>query len=130
MTWGRIWRVLFVVVFCFSLLLNAVVVGVGVRLFDRGRIGDGMAQVLIQMPRETRRALVNSFRAERPELRRLGAELRARRMEMLEIATSDSADSAALAAAMEEVRRATTRLQTAAHETMLKTLEQTKSGSN
>lgn len=123
MTGGRVFRILFVVVACVSLLANAVFVGIGARLLERGAIGGGAMQALAEMPREMRQGYVASLRAERPELQRLRAELQDRRREMLRIAGTPPVDAGALSDAMAEVRAATTRLQSAAHSTILESLE-------
>lgn len=122
MTGGRILRVLFVVVACISLLVNAVFIGIGVRLADRGILGNGNARILAGMPAETRRTYVDALRSNKPELRRLADELKERRREMLTIAAKTPVDAAALASAMQQVRTATTRLQSASHEALLGSL--------
>lgn len=122
MTWRRILRIGFVVIACLSLLLNAVVIGAGLRLADRGLPGGGIGQALIQMPREVRRSYVSGLKAEQPELRRLAENLRDRRQEMLSAAIADPVDPAALEAAMAAVREATAAMQSAAHAAMLKTV--------
>ncbi|MEM1372086.1 MAG: periplasmic heavy metal sensor [Pseudomonadota bacterium] len=124
MTTGRIFRIAFVVVACVSLLINAVIIGVGARLVDRGFIDGSFGQSIRDMPRETRQAFLKGFRAERQELRRLGDELRERRTNMLALASRQPVDPDALAAAMQQVRKTTTDLQTAVHQVMLKTARQ------
>lgn len=123
MTWGRAFRIGFIVLACLSLLMNAVVIGIGVRLADRGLLGGGVGQVLAEMPRDTRRAFARDLKAEQPRLRSMLHELRAHRKRMLELAAARPGDPQALAEAMADVRAATTRLQAAAHEIMLETVE-------
>jgi enterochelin esterase-like enzyme len=65
---------------------------------------------------------VSGLKAEQPELRRLAADLRDRRQEMLSAAIADPVDPAALEAAMAAVREATAAMQSAAHAAMLKTV--------
>ncbi|MEM0942441.1 MAG: periplasmic heavy metal sensor [Pseudomonadota bacterium] len=121
MTRGRILRIAFVVIACLSLLANAVVLGVGKRLADRGLLASGVGQMVREMPPEARRAYLDGLRAERPALRELAADLRRTRREMIALASADEVDTAALEAAMAEVRRATARLQEAAHGALLET---------
>ncbi|MEL6479055.1 MAG: periplasmic heavy metal sensor [Pseudomonadota bacterium] len=119
MTMGRVFRLLFVVVACLSLLANAVLIGVGVRLSNAGLIGNGIGASISEIPRETRRAYIRGMRAKRADLRALAQELGAHRRTMAAALAADPPDPEALSAAMAEVRAATTRLQTAAHEAIL-----------
>lgn len=59
----------------------------------------------------------------RGERRALADALRAERREMLALAAAERVDPEAVANAMARVRAATTRLQEAAHETILKSVE-------
>ncbi|MGD1923719.1 MAG: periplasmic heavy metal sensor [Paracoccaceae bacterium] len=127
MTRRRILRIAFVTVACLSLLLNAVVIGVGLRLADRGWFAASPAGALADMPREMRQSFVAALRAERPRLRGLADDLRAQRTEMLKIAAQEPVDRVALEAAMANVRAATTRVQSAAHSVILKTVDKTAS---
>ena len=122
MTWGRGLRILFVVVACLSLLANAFLIGLGKRLADRGLSAGLVGQVIRELPPEKRGAIREGLRSNRPEMRRLADELRARRREMLRVAAAETVDPVALAAAMEDVRGATTRLQALTHDAMLKAL--------
>lgn len=121
MTAGRIFRIVFVVVACVSLLVNAVLLGIGARLANEGVIGQGMLRAVADLPRDTRRAFRDSLRADRATLRALRQDLNTKRRAMIAIAGERPVDSAALRAAMQDVRTATTRLQQAAHDAILKT---------
>lgn len=118
MTWGRILRIAFVVIACVSLLVNAVIIGLGVRLSERGFNGQ-FTRGVISMPREIRRTYADGLRANRPELKRLRRDMRMKRRAMLDLASAQPVDRAALAAAMRDLRDATTRLQEASHRAML-----------
>lgn len=128
MTWGRIFRIGFVVVACISLLVNAVILGIGINLSKRGWFDRDAGQAFMAIPRETRRAYLDDLRAERPDLNRLRDDLRAKRKAMLEVAATEPVDPEALGAALEEVRAATTRLQAAAHNVMIKTAKERAGG--
>ena len=123
MTGRKLFRIGFVVLACISLLVNAVIIGVGVRLADRGVIGGGVGTAIREIPRDIRQEYIAGLRAVRPTLRGLREELKQRRKEMLMLAAEETPDPKALAVAMGEVRRATTRLQAAAHEAMLGTID-------
>ncbi|MEM9061869.1 MAG: periplasmic heavy metal sensor [Pseudomonadota bacterium] len=120
MTGRRIFRIAFIAVACISLLLNAVVIGVGLRLADRGWFAPG---ALAEMPRDLRRTYAEALRAERPVLRALADDLKLQRSEMLRIAAEEPVDRAALDAAMARVRAATGKVQSAAHDIILKTVD-------
>lgn len=124
MTWGRIFRIGFVVVACVSLLVNAVIIGIGVNLSKRGWFDRDAGQAFMAIPQETRRTYLDDLRAERPNLNRLRDDLRAKRKAMLEVAATEPVDPEALAAALQEIRTATTRLQAAAHAVMVRTAEE------
>lgn len=128
MSWGRIFRIGFIVIACVSLLVNAVLIGVGVSLSQRGMFDRTTGRAVMDVPREIRQAYVKDLRANRSELRRLRDELRAKRKAMIEAAGADPVDPAALAAAMEAVRTATQQMQAAMHATMLKTAEDLRDG--
>lgn len=130
MTGRRIFRIVFVGIACLSLLLNAVLIGVGVRLAERGWLGGGVGRALAEMPRETRQIYAAGLRAERPTLAALNKELRSRRTEMLRIAAADPVDPVALAAAMENVRAATTSLQTGIHGAIMRVVEESSEPSS
>jgi len=123
MTWGRIFRIGFVIAACISLLVNAVIIGIGVNLSKRGWFDRDAGQAFMAVPKETRRAYLDDLRAERPHLDVLRDQLRAKRKAMLALAAVEPVDPQALATALEEVRTATTRLQAAAHAVMVKTAE-------
>ena len=127
MRWGRIFRIGFVIVACISLLINAVMLGIGLKLSSQGPVGGGIALAMAMAPsemsRETRRRYVDALRAERPYLRGLLDDLVAQRDVVMDLASAQPVDKAALAAAMEKFRAATLRLQTAAHETILGSIE-------
>ena len=118
MTPGRIFRIAFVLVACLSLLLNAAFIGLGLRLANQGVLAGGMAQTLLEVPRETRVMLRDALRTDRVMLEVLVADLSEKRRRMLAVASAETADPDALAAAMSDVRDATTRLQEAAHRSM------------
>ncbi|MEO1491807.1 MAG: periplasmic heavy metal sensor [Pseudomonadota bacterium] len=119
MTWGRAFRIGFVAAACLSFLVNAAVIGIGLRLANNGLLGGGFGMMLTDLPREKREHYADALRAERPQLRPLIEALQVRRQEMLAIAARDDVDSQALAEAMDAVRQATTDLQSAAHGVIL-----------
>lgn len=118
MSWGRIFRIAFVVVACLSFLLNAAFVGLGLRLANQGVFAGGVAQAFVEVPRETRRALRDALQADRVMLEVLAADLSEKRSRMLALAAGEATDAGDLSAAMLDVREATTRLQEAAHRSM------------
>lgn len=120
-TWGRVFRIGFVVIACVSLLVNAVLLGVGISLSKRGVFDPAAGQALMDVPRDVRRAYVRDLAANREELRALRDDLRAKRRAVIEAAAAIPVDPAAMEAAMADVRAATTRMQTALHATMLTT---------
>lgn len=120
MTWGRVLRIAFVVAACLSFLVNAAVIGVGLRLAGNGMIGGGIGMMMTELPHEKRQEYRAALRAERPQLQALAQDLRARRKTMLTIAGTEPVDAAALAQAMADVREATATLQNAAHEAILR----------
>lgn len=123
MTRGRILRLAFVTIACLSLLINAVVLGIGLRLADRGMLWKDAAQALHALPSETREALVASLVTQRPQLRALRETLQEERRAMLALVVDKPVDPMAVEAAMARVRAATTALQLAAHDTILNSLQ-------
>ncbi|MEM7058770.1 MAG: periplasmic heavy metal sensor [Pseudomonadota bacterium] len=130
MTWGRVFRVGFVVIACISLLVNALIIGVGINLSKRGWFDREGGRAFLSIPRETRQTYIKDLRDARPELNQLRDDLRAKRKVMLETVAAEPLDPQALATALEEVRAATTRLQAAAHAVMLKTAEESAASDN
>ena len=128
MTRRRFFRIGFIVIACVSLLLNAVLIGAGVRLAERGWLGGGVGRALAEMPREMRQVYVEGLRAQRPTLRALNETLRAHRAEMLRLAAADPVDPVALAKAMENVRTATARLQGTVHSTIMGVVQEKAAG--
>lgn len=119
MSWRAIGRILFVTVFVASLLLNAVTLGVLLRLRAAGLGPLAGGSAVREMPAELRRDVLGALRQNRDELGALRSELRARRAEMIAAAKAEPVDPARLAATMAEVRAATAALQRAAHEALL-----------
>lgn len=126
--WGRIFRIGFVVIACLSLLINAVLLGVGISLSKRGVFDRGSSQALMEIPREIRRTYVDDLRAKRAELRQLRDDVRDKRRVMIEAAGANPIDPDALEAAMADVRAATARMQNALHATMMTTAERLSAG--
>lgn len=122
-TWGRVFRIGFVVVACISLLVNAILLGVGISLSKRGIFDSGSGQALMEIPREVRQAYVKDLRANGAELRRLRDDVRAKRRAAILAAGSQPVDVEVLEKALADKREATERLQAALHATMLKTAE-------
>ncbi|MEM8836763.1 MAG: periplasmic heavy metal sensor [Pseudomonadota bacterium] len=122
MSFGRIFRFLFIVVACISLLANAVMIGIGVRLADAGLIGGGILRDFADIPRETRKAVFSALRDDRSELRQLAVKLREDRKAVLEIVAKEEIDPVTLNAAMAKVRASTQRLQEASHKTVIQSL--------
>lgn len=118
MTWGRALRIGFVVIACLSLLMNAAVIGLGLRLTKHGVVGD-VGRGALSMPREIRQLYGDRLKASRPRLRSLRRDLRAKRRVMLTLASAQPLDKPALEAAMKDMREATQRLQEAIHRAML-----------
>ena len=126
--WGRIFRIGFVIIACISLLVNAVLLGVGISLSKRGVFDRGSHQALMEIPRDIRRTYVKDLRDNGAELRRLRDDVRAKRQVMIETAGAQPVDPAALEAAMKDVRLATTRMQTELHAIMMTTAERLSAG--
>lgn len=128
MTWGRIFRIGFIVLACVSLLVNAVIIGIGANLSKRGWFDREGGRAFMEVPKETRRAYLHDLKAARPDLNRLRDDLRAKRRIMLELAANDPIDPEEFAKALADVRAATAALQSAAHAVMVKTAERRASG--
>ncbi|MEO1724272.1 MAG: periplasmic heavy metal sensor [Pseudomonadota bacterium] len=117
---GPIFRALFVIVACVSLLANAVVIGFAVRAYHSGTLPfAGGGGIGLGLERAERRAIFSRLRDERPRLRMLRRELRARRAEMVRALTAEPPDPDEIRRTMAAVRSATEVLQGAVQEVVL-----------
>jgi uncharacterized membrane protein len=120
MTWGRVllWAVLGI-----SLLANAVVLGLVLRLGAFRDDGAGLRSVWSGVPAETRADFRAGIAANRAELRRLLGDLRQARTEMLAAAAARPYDREAVVIAQGKVRAATEALQVRTQALMLETFD-------
>jgi uncharacterized membrane protein len=117
-------RVLLWVVLGASLMANAVVLGLYLR-FGSFNEEAGLRSGWATLPAETRGFLRDEFAQNRGELRSLLSDLRAARSEMFAAAAARPYDRAAVEAAQAKVRAATTALQIAGQDLMLKAFDRT-----
>ena len=120
--WGRIlfWAILGV-----SLLANAVVLGLVLRLGNLRDLASGGSDGWAGLPSETRSVFLSELRANRPDLRALVADLGRARADMFAAAAARPYDRAAVGATQARVRSASSALQIATQLMMLKAFDDT-----
>jgi uncharacterized membrane protein len=116
---SRIWRVLFWLLVAASLLANAVVLGLALRMGEMRELANGGSTGFTDLPRQTRAEVRGALRDNRAALAGPLTALGAARRAMFEAAAARPFDRAALEAAMARVRQATGEMQAAAHAVML-----------
>jgi uncharacterized membrane protein len=88
---------------------------------SRSRLAGQMRDVIAQLPPEERRAVNSAFAQRRQQLRAERDGVLAARARARELMGAEPFDAAALAAALAELRAATTTLQTTNHRVLLET---------
>lgn len=115
---GRFLRIVFVVTALLSFALNALVIGVGVRLWQSR---SEATSIFLSLPAQTRRDLRAALRGD-DELRAARRRLAAARAELARQIASGPTDRAAMEATMAEIREATAALQERLQEKLLEEL--------
>jgi uncharacterized membrane protein len=104
-------RIFFWTILCLSLLANAIVLGLLLRLGNLRDLANGGSDGWIGVPAEARSLFRAELAENRPELLELVAELGRARAEMFTAAAARPFDRAAVEAAQAKVRVASTALQ-------------------
>jgi uncharacterized membrane protein len=113
------WRTAFTVISVLSLLANAIVLGLVLRLGEMRTVLNGGGEGFQGLPRAVRAEVRRSLAAQRSDLTAPLARLGAARRAMLDAAAARPYDAAAVAARMAEVRTASGEVQAALHRIML-----------
>ena len=113
------WRTAFTVIAVLSLLANAVVLGLFLRLGEMRDVLNGGGEGMSGLPRATRAEVRRALADERADLVAPLARLGAARRAMFDAADARPFDATEVARRMEEVRAASAALQVALHGIML-----------
>ena len=111
----KIARITLAGLFGVSVLLNAVVIGAGIRLWQ---VRGDDAGVVLRMDRDLRRDMLSALRDD-PEISAAREDLAQARAHLSGLLSDNAPDRAALERAGSNVRRATTTLQALLHERMI-----------
>ncbi len=121
---NRFGRILLWTILGLSLLANAVVLGLFLRLGALRDLANGGVDVWAELPDDTRAAFRQELRANQPRFAALLADLGQARATAFRAAAARPYDRAAVEAALAQVRSASAALQTEAQLLMLKTFDE------
>ncbi len=121
----RLGRILIWVLLCASLLANAVVLGLVLRLGSLRDLANGGGNGWAELPPGARSLFMSELRGNRAEMRALVADLGRARAAMFAAAAARPYDRAAVEAAQARVRAASAALQAEAQLLMIKAFDET-----